>query len=151
MLSILYLCVCRKSGPCELLVPVWTDFFILAALVIISIKYMRNRLRTKYRDLSIILLLIGIFLCGTNWDSFSRQRETTENTSKMTAFLDTFSDNMTLSKSDLAVNSLRLQNGMLVKVRDDYYRIDFTNDYTAYRINRVYLIHKKIKLVDVSK
>ena len=47
---------------------------------------------------------------------------------------------MTLSKSDLAVNSLRLQNGMLVKVRDDYYRI-----------NRVYLIHKKIKLVDVSK
>lgn len=112
-------------------------FFILAALVIISIKYMRNRLRTKYRDLSIILLLIGIF---PNWDSFSRQRETTENTSKMTAFLDTFSDNMTLSKSDLAVNSLRLQNGMLVKVRDDYYRI-----------NRVYLIHKKIKLVDVSK
>lgn len=112
---------------------------------------MRNRLRTKYRDLSIILLLIGIFLCGTNWDNFSRQRETTENTSKMTAFLDTFSDNMTLSKSDLAVNSLRLQNGMLVKVHDDYYRIDFTNDYTAYRINRVYLIHKKIKLVDVSK
>lgn len=111
---------------------------------------MSNRLKSKYRDLSIILLLIGLFLIGSNWDSYSRQRETTENTSRMTQFLDTFSDNMTLSKSDIAVNSLRLQDGMLVKIRDDYYRIDFNSSYTAYRINRVYLIQKDVKLVDVS-
>lgn len=37
-------------------------FFILVALVIITAKYMRNRLQSKYRDLSIILLLIGLFL-----------------------------------------------------------------------------------------
>ena len=49
------------------------------------------------------------------------QRETRENTSRMMQFLDTFSDNMTLSESDIAVNSLRLQDGMLIKIRDDYY------------------------------
>jgi hypothetical protein len=124
-------------------------FFILVALVIITAKYMRNRLQSKYRDLSIILLLIGLFLIGSNWDSYSRQRETRENTSRMMQFLDTFSDNMTLSESDIAVNSLRLQDGMLIKIRDDYYRIDFNSSYTAYRINRVYLIQKDVKLVDV--
>lgn len=68
----------------------------------------------------------------------------------MMQFLDTFSDNMTLSESDIAVNSLRLQDGMLIKIHDDYYRIDFNSSYTAYRINRVYLIQKDVKLVDVS-
>lgn len=67
----------------------------------------------------------------------------------MMQFLDTFSDNMTLSEADIAVNSLRLQDGMLIKIRDDYYRIDFNSSYTAYRINRVYLIQKDVKLVDV--
>ena len=124
-------------------------FFILVALVIITAKYMRNRLQSKYRDLSIILLLIGLFLIGSNWDSYSRQRETRENTSRMMQFLDTFSDNMTLSEADIAVNSLRLQDGMLIKIRDDYYRIDFNSSYTAYHINRVYLIQKDVKLVDV--
>ncbi len=38
---------------------------------------------------------------------------------------------------------------MLIKIRDDYYRIDFNSSYTAYRINRVYLIQKDVKLVDV--
>ena len=35
-------------------------FFILVALIVITAKYMSNRLKSKYRDLSIILLLIGL-------------------------------------------------------------------------------------------
>ncbi|MCB7224980.1 DUF3290 family protein, partial [Anaerostipes caccae] len=46
---------------------------ILGALIVITGKYMSNRLKSKYRDLSIILLLIGLFLIGSNWDSYSRQ------------------------------------------------------------------------------
>lgn len=34
---------------------------VTLAWLIAGIKYMRNRLQTKYRDLTIIFLLIGIF------------------------------------------------------------------------------------------
>ena len=39
---------------------------VLVAWIGISVKYMHNRMKSKYRDLSIILFLVGVFLCGAN-------------------------------------------------------------------------------------
>lgn len=124
-------------------------FIIVAGLILFSILYLHDRLQTKYRDLGVIFFLIGLFLLGANWGDYSHSREDTAGLSRMTKFLDTFSDNLIVPKSKMAVNSLRPQSGMLVKVGDDFYRVDFNADNTAYRINRVYLIEKQdMKLVD---
>ncbi len=66
----------------------------------------------------------------------------------MTLFLSNFSDNIAIDAHDLAVNSLRLQDGMIVKRGNDYFRIDFDTRFMAYRISRVYLVQKNIKIVD---
>lgn len=118
-------------------------FVIVAGLILFSVLYLHNRMQTKYRDLGVIFFLIGLFLLGANWGDYSHSQEDSAGLSRMTKFLDTFSDNLIVPKSKMAVNSLRPQNGMLVKVGDDFYRVDFNADYTAYRINRVYLIEKK--------
>lgn len=121
---------------------------VLVAWIVMSVKYMHNRMKSKYRDLSIILFLVGLFLCGANWDEYTKYRQNEENISRMTLFLSHFSDNIAIDEHDLAVNSLRLQNGMIVKRGNDYFRIDFDTNFTAYRINRVYLIQKDIHIVD---
>ncbi len=121
---------------------------VLVAWIGISVKYMHNRMKSKYRDLSIILFLVGVFLCGANWDEYTKYRQNEENISQMTLFLSNFSDNITIDAHDLAVNSLRLQDGMIVKRGNDYFRIDFDTRFMAYRISRVYLVQKNIKIVD---
>lgn len=40
---------------------------VLIAWLIVGGKYMCNRFQTKYRDLSVILFLTGVFLLGANW------------------------------------------------------------------------------------
>ena len=77
---------------------------VTLAWLVAGIKYMRNRLQTKYRDLTIIFLLIGIFLAGANWQSFSRTRQSTEDMSRMSVFLENFSYNLNVPKDRLSVN-----------------------------------------------
>ena len=110
---------------------------------------MRNRLQTKYRDLTIIFLLIGIFLTGANWQSFSRTRQSTEDMSRMSAFLENFSYNLNVPKDRLSVNSLRLKNGMVVRTgANEYYSVDFSDRETAYKVERIYMINADVHIIN---
>lgn len=122
---------------------------VLIAWLIVGGKYMCNRFQTKYRDLSVILFLTGVFLLGANWQEYSQARQSTEDMSRMTAFLGNFAYNMDVPKESLLVNSLRLKNSMIVKTGDrDYFSVDFTDNQTAYKVTRIYMIDVNIKVND---
>ena len=46
------------------------SFLALAALLFVSIKYLRNRLVSRYRDLIVILFLAVAFLGGMQWNDY---------------------------------------------------------------------------------
>ena len=122
---------------------------VLIAWLIVGGKYMCNRFQTKYRDLSVILFLTGVFLLGANWQEYSQTRQSTEDMSRMTAFLGNFAYNMDVPKESLLVNSLRLKNSMIVKTGDrDYFSVDFTDNQTACKVTRIYMIDVNIKVND---
>ena len=63
---------------------------IFAALVILLLavsQYLRHRMDTKYRDLSIIALLLLILICGTQYLSYSERQNFAADTSRMVGFL----------------------------------------------------------------
>ena len=122
---------------------------VLIAWLIVGGKYMCNRFQTKYRDLSVILFLTGVFLLGANWQEYSQTRQSTEDMSRRTAFIGNFAYNMDVPKESLLVNSLRLKNSMIVKTGDrDYFSVDFTDNQTAYQVTRIYMIDVNIKVND---
>lgn len=47
-------------------------FVSLGALFVVTSLYLRHRLQTKYRDLSIIFLLLIIFLLGVQYNQYER-------------------------------------------------------------------------------
>ena len=47
-------------------------FVSLGALLVVTSLYLRHRLQTKYRDLSIIFLLLIIFLLGVQYNQYER-------------------------------------------------------------------------------
>ena len=56
---------------------------------------------------------------------------------------------MDVPKESLLVNSLRLKNSMIVKTGDrDYFSVDFTDNQTAYKVTRIYMIDVNIKVND---
>ena len=58
-------------------------FIALCALLFVTVLYLRHQLETKYRDLSIIFLLLIIFLFGVQYSQYEQNQVYANDTSRM--------------------------------------------------------------------
>ena len=103
---------------------------------------------TKYRDLSIIALLLLILICGTQYLSYSERQNFAADTSRMVGFLNALIENQKVEKQDIIVNSTRLSNGMIVGIKSQYYEVHFNQDFSAYTLTPINLVNNNIELID---
>ena len=58
----------------------------------------------------------------------------------MAQFLHSFSSDRSVPSDQLAVNSLKIRNGMILKVSDAFYDFQFNPEFSSYTITRVYKV-----------
>lgn len=121
---------------------------VLLALLIVGIQVIRNGFTSRYRDLTVILSLIVVFFLGMEYQEYGRMRSNSEDSSRMLTFLNAFSNDRSVSRDQLAVNSLKVRNGMILKVSDAYYEVQFNPEYTTYTITRVYTVNPTDRIHD---
>ncbi|QCQ04991.1 DUF3290 domain-containing protein [Ligilactobacillus animalis] len=118
----------------------------LVILLFAVLMYSRNRLDTKYRDISIIMLLVMLFLFGLGYSNYEQHRTQTLTTSQVQPFLRSVAREEGVSTKDVAVNSRSLTDGIIVKVKDKYYRVELSVDRNSYKLARTHLINKDITI-----
>ena len=70
-----------------------SPFFVsLGALLVVTSLYLRHRLQTKYRDLSIIFLLLIIFLLGVQYKQYEQNEVYAADISRVVTFLNSVKD-----------------------------------------------------------
>ncbi|MDU5698672.1 MAG: DUF3290 family protein [Haemophilus parainfluenzae] len=106
-------------------------FVSLGALFVVTSLYLRHRLQTKYRDLSIIFLLLIIFLLGVQYNQYERSEVYAAD-----------------KKEDIRTNSRTLSNGMILNIRDQYFEVHFNNDFTAYTLSPINLVNPNVTVID---
>ena len=124
------------------------SFLALAALLFFSIKYLRNRLATRYRDLIVILFLAVAFLGGMQWNDYNRTKSDVEATSRMAQFLHSLSVDLDVPVQKIRTNSTYLKQGMLVDVQGTFYAVTFNADFTSFQYERTHLLNRDVKIVD---
>ncbi len=118
----------------------------LLILLFAVLMYSRNRFDTKYRDISIIMLLVMFFLFGLSYSNYEQHRTQTLSTSQVQPFLRSVARDEGVSTKDVAVNSRSLVDGIIVKVKDKYYRVELSVDRNSYELARTHLINKDITI-----
>ena len=118
----------------------------LLILLFAVLMYSRNRFDTKYRDISIIMLLMMFFLFGLSYSNYEQHRTQTLSTSQVQPFLRSVARDEGVSTKDVAVNSRSLVEGIIVKVKDKYYRVELSVDRNSYELARTHLINKDITI-----
>ncbi len=118
----------------------------LLILLFAVLMYSRNRFDTKYRDISIIMLLVMFFLFGLSYSNYEQHRTQTLSTSQVQPFLRSVARDEGVSTKDVAVNSRSLVEGIIVKVKDKYYRVELSVDRNSYELARTHLINKDITI-----
>ena len=121
---------------------------ILLVLIGVTVLYVKNKLQTKYRDLSIILGLVLLFWIGINVTDYQKGQVSSNQTSQAQIFLNKIAKKHYLKASQVALNSKGLVDGAIVKIKNKYYRLDLSLDQTSYTLERIQLINEKIKLID---
>ena len=123
-------------------------FASLGALLVVTSLYLRNRLETKYRDLSIIFLLLIILLLGVQYHQYQQNEVYVADTSRVVTFLNSVKDSQNLQKEDIRTNSRTLANGMILNIRDQYFEVHFNNEFTAYSLSPINLVNPNVTVID---
>lgn len=112
------------------------------------IKYLQNRLLSKYRDLIIISILSIILMIGIEYTHYSRSKTVSAQTSQAAYFLKELSKEENIPIEKILVNSTYLYNGMIIKMNEDYYQVNFNNNFQFYSLNKVKLLNLNIEIID---
>ena len=124
---------------------------LLVALLVVGVKVMYNRFDTKYRDLGIIIVLGLVFLLGVQVNDYTRDINSAEESSYMVQFLNNLSERADVSKDKIRVNTLRVQDRMIVNIEEAYFEVTFTMNKDGYSLRPVEMINSNPKVVDVKK
>ncbi len=92
------------------------------------------------------MLLMMLFLFGLSYSNYEQHRTQTLSTSQVQPFLRSVARDEGVSTKDVAVNSRSLVDGIIVKVKDKYYRVELSVDRNSYELARTHLINKDITI-----
>ena len=124
---------------------------LLVALLVVGVKVMNNRFDTKFRDLGIIIVLGLVFLLGLQVNDYTRDINSAEESSYMVQFLNNLSERADVPKDKIRVNTLRVQDRMIVNIEEAYFEVTFTMNKDGYSLRPVEMINSNPKVVDVKK
>lgn len=119
---------------------------IFLVLIVATILYIKDKFQTKYRDLSIIMALILLFMAGINFTEYQNGRDTRVQAAEATTFLKSISEEYHVKKDQVAINARGLSDGIIVKINKKFYKVNLSSDQTNYVLVRTHLINQKVKI-----
>ncbi|MDT2810775.1 DUF3290 domain-containing protein [Enterococcus asini] len=119
-------------------------FGSLFILVIVFVRYLKHRIQTKYRDLSIIFLLVLVFALGVQYSDYQSNQAEQSQSSQMVAFVKSVAKERSVAQEEIFVNGTQLADGVILKIGDEYYRVNLAFDQGSYTLERAHLLNKEI-------
>ena len=122
-------------------------FSALFILIVVFSLYMRHRLQTKYRDLTIIAFLFLLFISGVQYADYTDSQNIHSQSSQMVNFIRLLSQKKGVNVNSIFSNSIQLSDGIIVKINGFYYRVNLSLDQKTYSLVEISLVTPDIEIV----
>ncbi len=122
-------------------------FSALFILIVVFSLYMRHRLQTKYRDLTIIAFLFLLFISGVQYADYTDSQNIHSQSSQMVNFVRLLSQKKDLNVNNIFCSSVQLSDGIIVKINNLFYRVNLSPDQKTYNLVEVSLVNPEIEIV----
>ena len=134
----------------------WVTIGISGLLILLTgffaVKAYRDKHDSKFRELSIILILtlVAVVLIGIS--NFQNSQSNNDQFQRSLRFIEVISKELDVKKEDVYVNTSADTDGALIKVGDRYYRALNGSEPDKYLLEKVELYKTDaIELVEVNK
>ena len=131
------------------------SYIIITVLIVILcitlIKYYKNRQDTKYRELSIILVLSTLLAVGISINEYKSNAVSSNQYKNSIHFIEKISNDLNIDKTHIYINSEASIENSFVKVDNTYYRVISSGKKDEYLLEKIELVDPVIEKVEVNK
>ena len=131
------------------------SYIIIAVLIVILcitlIKYYKNRQDTKYRELSIILVLSTLLAVGISINDYKSNAVSSNQYKSSIHFIEKISNDLNINKTHIYINSEASIENSFIKVDNTYYRVISSGKKDEYLLEKIELVDPVIEKVEVNK
>lgn len=122
-------------------------FSTLFILIVVFSLYMRHRLQTKYRDLTIIAFLFLLFISGVQYADYTDSQNIHSQSSQMVNFVRLLSQKQKVDVNSIFSSSVQLADGIIIKINNRFYLVNLSQDQKTYNLVEVSLVNPEIEIM----
>ena len=125
---------------------------VLLLVLLFSIaKYYKNKQDTKYRELSIILVLGTILAVTIGIGNYQDKSISSNQYRSSVQFIEKIANHLNVEKTSIYINSEISIENSFVKIDDSYYRVISSGKKDDYLLEKIDLIDPVVEKVEVNK
>ena len=124
---------------------------LLSVLLFTLIKYYKNRQDTKYRELSIILVLGTVLAITIGITNYKDKSVSSNQYRSSVQFIEKIAEHLNIEKTRIYINSEASIENSFVKIDDTYYRVISSGKKDDYLLEKIDLVDPVVEKVEVNK
>lgn len=117
---------------------------LLLVCLVFSVLYMRDRMRTRWRDLGVDTLILSLVLVGIQTEQYLDLSDQAAQSKQLVLFVKGVAQDQKISTDEVLVNSTSLKDGIIVRFKDENYRVHLNEDNNSYTLERTHIIDHNV-------
>ena len=117
---------------------------LLLVCLVFSVLYMRDRMRTRWRDLGVGALILSLVLVGIQTEQYFDLSDQAAQSKQLVLFVKGIAQDQKISTDEVLVNSTSLKDGIIVRFKDEDYRVHLNEDNNSYTLERTHIIDHNV-------
>ena len=117
---------------------------LLLVCLVFSVLYMRDRMRTRWRDLGVGTLILSLVLVGIQTEQYLDLSDQAAQSKQLVLFVKGVAQDQKISTDEVLVNSTSLKDGIIVRFKDENYRVHLNEDNNSSTLERTHIIDHNV-------
>ncbi|HEL1762340.1 TPA: DUF3290 domain-containing protein [Streptococcus suis] len=126
---------------------VWRSVTLIVLLVVAiatGLYYLKNRLNTRLRDISIGIVILMFIILGIQVEDYMQNNQDFTQSQVLTQFIKSVAIDNDVSEKEVYVNSTTLKDGIIVRYNGEDYTVHLNSDNNSYTLVRTHVIDHNV-------
>ena len=117
---------------------------LLAIFIITGFRFMKERMKTRLRDISIGIAVFTFILLGIHVENYTKNHKDFSQSHVLVKFIESVATDAHVSPEEIMVNSTTLKDGIIVHYNEEDYTVHLNNDNDSYTLQRTHVIDHNV-------
>jgi hypothetical protein len=120
---------------------------LLAVFILTALRFMKNRMKTRLRDIAIGIVVLTFILLGIQVESYKQNHRDFSQSHVLLKFIESVAIDNHISPDEVMVNSTTLKDGIIVRYNEEDYRVHLNADNNSYTLERTHVIDHNVYII----